>query len=77
MEHIDEKIKKAAIGVNLMRKLNRSVFKCFIRSNLSYQTDKTESVQYNGALAITGAIKGTSKEKMYQKLGFETLKDRR
>ena len=28
-----------------------------------------ESIQYNAALAITGAIRGTSKEKLYQKLG--------
>ena len=36
-----------------------------------------KSVQYNAALAITGAIRGTSKEKLYQELGFESLKDRR
>ena len=29
------------------------------------------------ALAITGAIRGTSKEKLNQELGFESLKDRR
>ena len=28
-------------------------------------------------LAIASAIKGTSKEKLYQELGFGTLKDRR
>ena len=36
-----------------------------------------EPVQVNAALAITGAIRGTSKEQLYQKLGFESLKDRR
>ena len=36
-----------------------------------------ESVQYNVALAITGAIRGTSKEKLHYALGFEFLKDRR
>ena len=40
-------------------------------------SDKIESVQYNAALAITGAIRGTSKEKLYQELGLESLKDRR
>ena len=40
-------------------------------------SDKIESVQYNAALAITGAIRGTSKEKLYQELGLEFLKDRR
>ena len=32
---------------------------------------------YDAALAITGAIRGTSKEKLCQELGFESLKDRR
>ena len=32
-----------------------------------------ESVQYNAALAITGAIHGSSREKLYQELGFERL----
>ena len=27
-----------------------------------------ESIQYNAALAITGAIRGTSREKLYQEL---------
>ena len=35
-----------------------------------------ESVQYNAALAITGAIRGTSKEQIYQELGFESLQQR-
>ena len=30
-----------------------------------------ESAQYHAALAITGTIRGTSKEKLYQELGFE------
>ena len=85
LEHIDEKIKKATRGINLMRKLNLllprssllTVYKCFIRPHLDYGdviynqpnlsslTNKIESVQYNAALAITGAIRGTSKEKLY------------
>ena len=36
-----------------------------------------ESVQYNAVLAITGAIHGSSPEKLYQELGFESLHDRR
>ena len=39
--------------------------------------DKLESVQYKAALAITGAIQGTSREKIYQELGLESLKNRR
>ena len=31
-------------------------------------TDKIESVHYNAALAITGCIRGTSKEKLYNEL---------
>ena len=38
---------------------------------------KIESVQYNAALAITGAIKGSSREKLYQALGLEYLYRRR
>ena len=34
-------------------------------------------MQYNAALAITDAIKGSSKEELYQELGFKFLKDRR
>ena len=36
-----------------------------------------ESIQYNAAIAITGAIRGTSFEKLFRELGLETLKSRR
>ena len=36
-----------------------------------------ESLQYNAALAITGAITGTSREKLYQELDKESLLKRR
>ena len=35
------------------------------------------SIQYNAAIAINGAIRGTSAEKLYQELGLESLKSRR
>ena len=35
-----------------------------------------ERIQYNAALAITGAIKGTSYTKLYKELGLESLKFR-
>ena len=35
-----------------------------------------ESIQYNAALAITGTIRGSSREKLYQELGLESLHDR-
>ena len=38
---------------------------------------KLEFIQYNACLAITGAIRGTSKEKLYQELGLESLQLRR
>ena len=34
-------------------------------------------MQYNAALAITGAIRGTSRTKLYSELGLESLKFRR
>ena len=39
--------------------------------------EKIESVQYQVTLAITGAIQGTSCDKIYQELGLESLKSRR
>ena len=38
---------------------------------------KLESVQYSAALAITGAWRGTSREKIYHELGWESLYSRR
>ena len=38
---------------------------------------RLESLQYNAALAITGVIRGTSKEKLYNELGLESLQNRR
>ena len=34
---------------------------------------KLESIQYNACSAITGSIRGTSKEKLYQEIGLESL----
>ena len=64
-------------------------YKSFIRSHLDYgdmiydQTfnilfqQKVETTQYNAALAITGAKRSSSCEKLYQELGLETLQQRR
>ena len=66
-----------------------TIYKSFIRPHLDYGAiifdqpenesfcKKIESVQYNAALAITGAIQGTSREKLYKELGLETLKSRK
>ena len=45
--------------------------------NLSSLTNKIESVQYNADLPITGAIRESAKEKLYQGLDVESSKDRR
>ena len=74
---------------NLLRPPLITIYKSFIRSHLDYGHiiydegynvsfhQKIESIQYNAALAITGAIRGTSKEKLYHELGFESLVSRR
>ena len=66
-----------------------TIYKSFIRPHLDYGDiiydqaynasfhQKLDSIQYNAALAITGAIRETSKEKLYDELGLETLEKRR
>ena len=66
-----------------------TIYKSFIRPHLDYGDiiydkafnesfhAKLESLQYNATLAITGAIKGSSTEKIYEELGLESLKSRR
>ena len=44
---------------------------------LSSLMEKVERVQYQAALAITGAWQGSSCSKIYDELGWETLSDRR
>ena len=73
---------------NLPRAPLITICKYFIRSHLDYgdvlyeQTfdnslhERLESIQYNAAFAITGAIRGSSREKLYQELGFESLQQR-
>ena len=39
--------------------------------------NKIEKAQHDATLAITGAIRGTSRENLYTKLGLESLKSRR
>ena len=66
-----------------------TICKCFTRAHLDYGDviydqafnnsfhQKVEYLQYNAALAITGAVRGTSREKIYQELGLEPLQQRR
>ena len=42
--------------------------------NNSFQ-QRLESLQWKTSLAITGAIKGSSTKKLYQKLGLESLQN--
>ena len=66
-----------------------TICKAFIRSHLDYCDviyDKIfneswhknlKSVQFNAALTIIGAIRGTNTVKLYQELGLESLQNRR
>ena len=51
------------------------------RSDPAYTTElftiNIDAVQYNAATAITGCIRGTSKEKLYTELSLTSLYDRR
>ena len=38
---------------------------------------KLDSIQYNAYLFVSGAIRGSSREKLYQELGLESLQRRR
>ena len=65
------------------------IYKSFVRPHLDYGDviydnsfigsfqKKLESIQYDAALAITGAIRRTSREKIYSELDLESLQDRR
>ena len=44
--------------------------------NESFKT-KLEMIQYRVALSITGAIKGTSHDRLYQEISLQSLADRR
>ena len=66
-----------------------TIYKAFTRPHLDYGDnlydqafnnsfkEKLESFQYNTCLAWTGAIWGTSKEKIFQELGLQSPRDRR
>ena len=66
-----------------------TIYKSFIRPHLEYGDfiydqaynasfqQKVERIQYNAALAITGVIRGTSKENLFEELSLESLQHRR
>ena len=73
----------------MSRKSLITIYKVFQRPLIDYSDiiydqpnnnsfcEKLEVIQYKGALAITGAIQGTSHDRIYAELGLESLKDRR
>ena len=44
---------------------------------LNSQMERLESIQYSAALPLTGTWRGTSREKLYDELGWEPLHLRR
>ena len=92
-EKISKAMKRICIIKKLSNVLPRksliAIYKCFVRPHLDYGDviydqpnnesfcQQIESVQYNASLAITGAIKGTSRLKLYNEIGLEALKFRR
>ena len=44
---------------------------------LNVLMEKAEKIQYQAVLAITGAWQGSSRSKLYEELGWESLSDRR
>ena len=74
---------------SLPRKSLFTIHKAFLRPLIDYGDiiydrtqnesfcQKLESIQYKAVLAITGAMQGNSRNKIYQELGLELLKSRR
>ena len=69
----------------LLRLVLITTYKAFLRPHLDYGDNiyddaynktfhqKLESVQRNACLALSGAIRGPSREKLYHELGLEYL----
>ena len=68
------------------------IYKLFVKPHLDYGdiiyhrhdpamqsnfTQALEQTQYSAALAVTGALRGTSRQRLYNELGWESLHDRR
>ena len=77
------------LSVNLSRNALLTIYKSFIRPHLDYGDilydkpsndnfqNRMEKVQYRACLAITGGIQGTSRERLYDELGLNSLVKRR
>ena len=80
-------VKKLSTSVSIQSLL--TIYKSFVRPVLDYGDiiydklrkgsfiEKIERVQYNACLVIPGAFKSTLRERLYQELGLESVKDRR
>ena len=77
------------LSVTVPRNALLTIYKSFIRPHLGYgdilydkpenenSQNKFKKVQYSACLAITGTIQGTSRQKIYDKLGLHSLSKRR
>ena len=77
------------LSLFLSRKTLLTIYKSFVRPNLDYADiiydkpfnesfkTKIEMIQYRTALVIIGEIKGASRDRLYQKIGLESLTDGR
>ena len=77
------------LSIILPRHPLKTIYKSVVRSHLGYGDiiydsvynfsfhQRLESIQNNAAPVITGAIRGTYREKLYHELGFEYLEGRR
>ena len=77
------------LSVNLSHNALLTIYKSFIRPHLDHGDivydkpsndnfqNKMEKVQYRACLAITGGIQGTSRERLYDKLGLHSLVKKR
>ena len=76
------------LSIHLPREALLRIYESFVRPNLDYGDtifdkpnnesfkSRIESIQYIACIAITGAIQGTSRERLYRELGLESLSDR-
>ena len=89
-ENINSAISKVNKGISVIKKLRHTlpekslltIYKVFLRplidySDTIYDQPYNGSFQYKAALTITGAMQGTSCDKIYKELGLESLIARR
>ena len=82
-EHLNNVLSTLNKTIGLLRKL-QGIQSIYDYGDIIYEQtyndsfhQKMESIQYNAPLAITSAIRSTSREKLDQELGLESLRKRR